>query len=681
MLSLSSKMKLLVCLACVIALNANILYLKRKYIRKRRYRSTVRRAAQSDPTSSISTTSAANNWQESSIKWNTENRASHSNFPQRYLKSTIAPTKSPTTTRNSSSSQSPIIEHVAQISDIPNMNTSSPPTQAPSTVTSSQPSKASTASPSMTPTFSSIPTSSILSTQPTSFQPSLRPTVSMTPTWQPSTESSKQPSLSPSSSHSLKPSVGTSAYPSLNPTLYPSREASGSPSVKLSPTPSTSTSTNPSISVNTSPSISTSTGPSLSASISPSISTSMGPSISASISPSIFQKQSLSPSVGPSVNLSTSTSVQTGNGEEENSSNDSSEVVWIGGITASVGIIGLVSLVVLLCRQKESESQMVNTLTDEESTTSFPRTSNGSLETSVSSSSTDNQVVSDAGDSDHCSDVADNQNNNLKDPCTFTYSDDESSIFRDLGIMSLSSSSLGSGKASRFSFKDLGVDRSIVSRKKLELPVQQLRPEINITPKRRNSCVSEQDLNSLSEVSLLKTEVMQQTQHNLARILSCFSSTSILNKAIAKNMSERMKYPKTGNIPHDTIDTRGGSDLISVVSSLSGRSSCTESTVDFHQGHPYEVLVPGEVDLGLVVKSTKLGPQVVHVKQSSPLHRVVEEGDHILSVDGMDTRHISAKALSKWLHKTADTNLERTIILMGSKRESTFHHVGSKMID
>ena len=67
-----------------------------------------------------------------------------------------------------------------------------------------------------------------------------------------------------------------------------------------------------------------------------------------------------------------------------------------------------------------------------------------------------------------------------------------------------------------------------------------------------------------------------------------------------------------------------------------------------------------------VVKTTKLGPQVIHVKESSPLRQVVEDGDYILAIDGKDIRYTSAKSLAKWLHNTDMTN-ERTMILMGIK--------------
>ncbi len=115
-----------------------------------------------------------------------------------------------------------------------------------------------------------------------------------------------------------------------------------------------------------------------------------------------------------------------------------------------------------------------------------------------------------------------------------------------------------------------------------------------------------------------------------------------------------------------------------MVSSLSGRSVGTESTIDFYQGDPYEVLVSGDAALGLVVKSAQIDRQIIQIKSTSPLYQVVDEGDYILYIDGIDTRHSSAKTLSKWLHKTTRTAEERTIIFMGKK--TSYHSYGKRLI-
>jgi hypothetical protein len=49
---------------------------------------------------------------------------------------------------------------------------------------------------------------------------------------------------------------------------------------------------------------------------------------------------------------------------------------------------------------------------------------------------------------------------------------------------------------------------------------------------------------------------------------------------------------------------------------------------------------------------------------------MVQEGDFILSVDGIDARFMSARELSKWLHRNENVSGERTMILMS---EQNFH--------
>ncbi|GFH44936.1 predicted protein [Chaetoceros tenuissimus] len=114
---------------------------------------------------------------------------------------------------------------------------------------------------------------------------------------------------------------------------------------------------------------------------------------------------------------------------------------------------------------------------------------------------------------------------------------------------------------------------------------------------------------------------------------------------------------------HENIQVSRGHSSLSVVSSLSGRSSCSGSIT--LTGEPYEVVVPTNKSLGLIVKTSSAGPKIVHVKPASPLEDIVEVGDYILSVDSVDARSMSARALSKWLHANNDNESgERTMILM-----------------
>ena len=250
---------------------------------------------------------------------------------------------------------------------------------------------------------------------------------------------------------------------------------------------------------------------------------------------------------------------------------------------------------------------------------------------------------------------------------SFSYSEDSSDMFRDVGL-SLTSSSMGSCKDStRFSIDDL---EKIPKHQQQQLPVQKLnRPLLN-----ENTIYSGSSSQSQSQVSILETEVLQPQHNNVARLLSCFTSTYALQHLPSTG---RLQSMKTKKMQSESFVDELKSDAISIVSSLSGKSSCSVTTIDLHQGEPYEVLVTGRAPLGLVVTSARWGPQIVHVKEESPLYRVVEEGDYILKFDGFDTREATAKELSKWLHNTGMTE-ERTIVLLG--RKVSFMNSGKRSI-
>ena len=74
-------------------------------------------------------------------------------------------------------------------------------------------------------------------------------------------------------------------------------------------------------------------------------------------------------------------------------------------------------------------------------------------------------------------------------------------------------------------------------------------------------------------------------------------------------------------------------------------------------------MIADEKNLGLVVKSDGAGPWVHHVKPTSPLTTLVKKGDYILSIDGTDTRRMTAQQLSRWLHEYSNK--------IGQKKEKT----------
>jgi C-terminal processing protease CtpA/Prc len=113
-------------------------------------------------------------------------------------------------------------------------------------------------------------------------------------------------------------------------------------------------------------------------------------------------------------------------------------------------------------------------------------------------------------------------------------------------------------------------------------------------------------------------------------------------------------------------DSEKGSKRISSDMSISSLS-CFSSFSGNRSfgGDLYEVLVANEKNLGLVVKSDGSGPWVHCVKPSSPLTNLVKKGDYILSIDGTDTRRMTAQQLSRWLHeysKKETRKKDKTII-------------------
>jgi len=184
--------------------------------------------------------------------------------------------------------------------------------------------------------------------------------------------------------------------------------------------------------------------------------------------------------------------------------------------------------------------------------------------------------------------------------------------------------------------------------------------------------------NSLVSTDILHTHTNPKKGVG-SRMFSCLGdSPKFIRTSFTQSFSGIMTRSDTDRTP--TTPARGAShpfgnptypinpspSTISAVSSLSGKSSCTGS-ISLSGGEPYEVLVPASAPLGLVVKTSPSGPQILRVKPTSPLHNIVQEGDYILSADGVDARYMTARELSQWLHRHEGSGAmggERTLILM-----------------
>ena len=602
----------------------------------------------------------------------------------------------------------------------PSIVESFPPTTIASSKPSMKPSHVPSNSKSHNPSSLSMHPSNDLSDNP-SIKPSLVPSQSpfqepsLTPTSAPSVEMSLQPSLSPTMEPSNKKSNLPSQTSSNKPSQIPSPKPifrTETPSMTTSAEPNFRTET-PSINQSAKPSINPSTKPSL-MSVSPTTFPSSKPNLSTISSknpsiqrhypttapesnqrPSIPSHQPSLATFAPSDNA-LSTAMPSGTtenvefmpstrpslNESTDTNNSDSNVLIYGGISLGVGFLGMLSLILFLFRRTlQYEDTIVDTFATEESMESFPSPGENGIMNDIESDSSRNVMNSSNAPTEGSTQNMHNSNGQVgntskKIPnCEISYSEDSSDVFQGLGMSLPSCSSVDSLMVS--STDDIsayGKSNVGVLYPPKTLPIQQLRSNNDSASQRKiiekQSPIAQYD--SQSESSILETEVLQQTgnQKSVARLLSCFSSPALM-----QNVQHLPKRQNNRSAPVCNLDN--GSDVISVVSSLSGKSSCSETTLVFHDGEPYEVLVPGSKALGLVVTSTRTGPQIVHVKNTSPLHQIVENGDFILSVDGIDCRHISAKTLSKWLHKT-DSNVERTMILMG--RKNSYHHFGQSMI-
>ena len=316
--------------------------------------------------------------------------------------------------------------------------------------------------------------------------------------------------------------------PSVSPTIF----ASFHPSFITSAEPSTSFSEKPNVVPSIEPTILLSDKPtyllSFHPSFDPTMSSSAGPTSKLTHRPQnnlASNKPTFRPESNSSSNVPTSV---------DNDDRSTSGAMLIGGISAGVGFLGFLALGALIFRQRRSEESIVNTLGSDKSMTSFPQSSH--LPTTEdsnrdSAASRANETFStDPSGHNHDDDTEGNENTKDVTLCNFSYSEDSSEVFKDLG-MSLTSSSAESSRISRFSFSDIDVNRCTPDTFHAEgLPLQQLRPETNVvTPINRHNENIEQDSISLGEASKLKTEVLQPESKSLARLLSCFSSTSLLN--------------------------------------------------------------------------------------------------------------------------------------------------------
>lgn len=295
------------------------------------------------------------------------------------------------------------------------------------------------------------------------------------------------------------------------------------------------------------------------------------------------------------------------------------------GLGATVCIIGLIAIVVfLVTRSKRLHSNTMHggqfndptqfpTINDQEHDTMEEE--DGDTSTISSTLILDDEALCDEG---------------IYQMSTFSYSETSCDSGKDF-MMSLTSSSIAVSETRRDS-----------STPKLHtIPLQE----------NRHGSIEDEDM---QDISIVETEINNADLNSKKK--SSWTFTKLQSRV---SFAQSDRTPKHSNL----YESKELVQALSTVSSLSDKSSYTCGT-SLH-GTPYEVLVTGNKPLGLIIKSTITGPQILKVKSESPVHGIVEVGDYIISVDGKDTRSMSAKELSQWLHREVNQHeKEKTFILM-----------------
>jgi len=86
----------------------------------------------------------------------------------------------------------------------------------------------------------------------------------------------------------------------------------------------------------------------------------------------------------------------------------------------------------------------------------------------------------------------------------------------------------------------------------------------------------------------------------------------------------------------------------------------TVSTI-LHRSGSYVVYAPSG-QIGIVVDTSRGGPSVHSLKETSPMRGLITPGDLIVALDGEDTRSLSAAALTRLMAKKSRQK-ERKIML------------------
>lgn len=151
-----------------------------------------------------------------------------------------------------------------------------------------------------------------------------------------------------------------------------------------------------------------------------------------------------------------------------------------------------------------------------------------------------------------------------------------------------------------------------------------------------------------------------------------YSIVEEYSNEIRDNNSEKKKRRNPPRL--DTIDSKGEADIISIVTSskknkpLNEDNGSTDETEDDSYTCMITISVPPGY-LGLILEKNKNnGPLVCSkVKPNSPLGSMVEKGDVIVSMDGVDVQRMSVYEFTNFLKQTMG-NSKRVMKVVGVRR-------------
>ena len=227
-------------------------------------------------------------------------------------------------------------------------------------------------------------------------------------------------------------------------------------------------------------------------------------------------------------------------------------------------------------------------------------------------------------------------NSDLESQAMYSYAQDNESFFGGVG------KSFGIDNLSYAYSLDAGIEPSVMGGATVESSIPTEIPQIQTKMKRRGKKPN-------SQVSVSTNDNVSVQDHQAAQFAPN-SSFEEMDQTIELAPSElQLTASEIAMLPAGTTI---GKSSTSEEEELPGRTTILES---------HEVVAPPG-KLGLVIDTTVDGPVVHHVNDGSALKGKIWPGDIIVAIDDIDTRAMSASAITTLMIKTANQRRRLTVI-------------------